>query len=160
MAKYCAWEVIDPDHEHIGWNQLMSQRQFQPCAQGSITGLFLHLRSTSARPFFPVARGLIADERDLETLIHDPLSSFSFFFGKRKGSWMGLGNNINSWKGFENSPRLGLADKPPNSEFSFPRLIVVPLSSHAVDGVRKEKERLTAAEIFPPFGQHTVEISA
>ena len=30
-----------------------------------------------------------------------------------------------------------------------PRLIVVPLSSHAVDGVRKEKERLTAAEIFP-----------
>ena len=32
-------------------------------------------------------------------------------------------------------------------EFSFPRLIVVPLSSHAVDGVRKEKERLTAAEI-------------
>ena len=29
--------------------------------------------------------------------------------------------------------------------FSFPRLIVVPLSSHEVDGVRKEKERLTAA---------------
>ena len=26
----------------------------------------------------------------------------------------------------------------------FPRLIVVPLSSHEVDGVRKEKERLTA----------------
>ena len=26
-----------------------------------------------------------------------------------------------------------------------PRLIVVPLSSHEVDGVRKEKERLTAA---------------
>ena len=33
-------------------------------------------------------------------------------------------------------------------EFSFPRLIVVPLSSHAVDGVRKEKERLTAAEAW------------
>ena len=33
------------------------------------------------------------------------------------------------------------------NEFSFPRLIVVPLSSHAVDGVRKEKERLTAAWI-------------
>ena len=33
-------------------------------------------------------------------------------------------------------------------EIWFPRLIVVPLSSHAVDGVRKEKERLTAAEIF------------
>ena len=31
-------------------------------------------------------------------------------------------------------------------EFSFPRLIVVPLSSHEIDGVRKEKERLTAAE--------------
>jgi hypothetical protein len=30
-------------------------------------------------------------------------------------------------------------------EFSFPRLIVVPLSSHEIDGVRKEKERLTAA---------------
>ena len=30
-------------------------------------------------------------------------------------------------------------------EFSFPRLIVVPLSCHEVDGVRKEKERLTAA---------------
>ena len=31
-------------------------------------------------------------------------------------------------------------------EFSFPRLMVVPaLSSHEVDGVRKEKERLTAA---------------
>ena len=30
----------------------------------------------------------------------------------------------------------------------FPRLIVVPLSSHAVDGVRKEKERLTAAEAW------------
>ena len=29
--------------------------------------------------------------------------------------------------------------------FSFPRLIVVPVSSHEVDGVRKEKERLTAA---------------
>ena len=29
--------------------------------------------------------------------------------------------------------------------FSFPPLIVVPLSSHEVDGVRKEKERLTAA---------------
>ena len=26
-----------------------------------------------------------------------------------------------------------------------PRLIVVPLSSHEIDGVRKEKERLTAA---------------
>jgi hypothetical protein len=32
-------------------------------------------------------------------------------------------------------------------EFSFPRLIVVPLSSHEIDGVRKEKERLTAASI-------------
>jgi hypothetical protein len=30
-------------------------------------------------------------------------------------------------------------------EFSFPQLIVVPLSCHEVDGVRKEKERLTAA---------------
>jgi hypothetical protein len=29
--------------------------------------------------------------------------------------------------------------------FSFPLLIVVPLSSLEVDGVRKEKERLTAA---------------
>jgi hypothetical protein len=29
--------------------------------------------------------------------------------------------------------------------FLFPPLIVVPLSSHEVDGVRKEKERLTAA---------------
>ncbi len=33
-------------------------------------------------------------------------------------------------------------------EFSFPRLIVVPLSCHEVDGVRKEKERLTAAAIM------------
>ena len=31
-------------------------------------------------------------------------------------------------------------------EFSFPQLIVVPLSCHEVDGVRKEKERLTAAQ--------------
>ena len=30
-------------------------------------------------------------------------------------------------------------------EFSFPRLIVVPLSCHEVDGVRKVNERLTAA---------------
>jgi hypothetical protein len=30
-------------------------------------------------------------------------------------------------------------------ELSFPRLIVVPLSSQEVDGVRKEKERLTTA---------------
>jgi hypothetical protein len=29
---------------------------------------------------------------------------------------------------------------------SFPWLIVVPLSGHEVDGVRKEKERLTAAK--------------
>ena len=27
------------------------------------------------------------------------------------------------------------------TEFSFPQLIVVPLSCHEVDGVRKEKER-------------------
>jgi len=32
------------------------------------------------------------------------------------------------------------------TEFSFPQLIVVPLSCHEVDGVRKEKERLTAAQ--------------
>jgi len=32
-------------------------------------------------------------------------------------------------------------------ELSFPRLIVVPLSCHEVDGVRKEKERLTAGAI-------------
>ena len=32
-------------------------------------------------------------------------------------------------------------------EFSFPRLIVLPLSCHEVDGVRKEKERLTAASL-------------
>jgi hypothetical protein len=38
--------------------------------------------------------------------------------------------------------------EPYEREFSFPRLIVVPLSSHAVDGVRKEKERLTAAEAW------------
>ena len=31
------------------------------------------------------------------------------------------------------------------TEFSFSRLIIVPLSCHEVDGVRKEKERLTAA---------------
>jgi len=36
---------------------------------------------------------------------------------------------------------------PALREFSFPRLIVVPLSSHEIDGVRKEKERLTAASI-------------
>jgi hypothetical protein len=30
-------------------------------------------------------------------------------------------------------------------ELWFPRLIVVPLSSQEVDGVRKEKERLTTA---------------
>ena len=36
-------------------------------------------------------------------------------------------------------------------EFSFPRLIVVPLSCHEVDGVRKEKERLTAALNSPHF---------
>ena len=34
---------------------------------------------------------------------------------------------------------------PRLDQFSFPPLIVVPLSSHEVDGVRKEKERLTAA---------------
>ena len=32
-------------------------------------------------------------------------------------------------------------------EFSCPPLIVLPLSSHEVDGVRKEKERLTAGHI-------------
>ena len=37
------------------------------------------------------------------------------------------------------------------TEFSFPQLIVVPLSCHEVDGVRKEKERLTAALHTPPF---------
>ena len=30
------------------------------------------------------------------------------------------------------------------AEFLFPQLIVVPLSTHEVDGVRKEKEGLTA----------------
>ena len=34
----------------------------------------------------------------------------------------------------------------PKSRFLFPRLIVVPLSSQEVDGVRKEKERLTAGQ--------------
>ena len=34
-------------------------------------------------------------------------------------------------------------------EFLFPQLIVVPLSTHEVDGVRKEKEGLTAKE--PPW---------
>ena len=36
-------------------------------------------------------------------------------------------------------------------EFSFPQLIVVPLSCHEVDGVRKEKERLTAAQSIMDF---------
>ena len=35
----------------------------------------------------------------------------------------------------------------PKSRFLFPRLIVVPLSSQEVDGVRKEKERLTAGSV-------------
>jgi hypothetical protein len=34
---------------------------------------------------------------------------------------------------------------PLAKELWFPRLIVVPLSSQEVDGVRKEKERLTTA---------------
>ena len=39
-------------------------------------------------------------------------------------------------------------------KFSFPRLIVVRrfTSSHEVDGVRKEKERLTAINLNPPAG--------
>ena len=32
-------------------------------------------------------------------------------------------------------------------EFSFPRLIVVPLVSQEIDGVRKEKERLTNPQV-------------
>ena len=47
--------------------------------------------------------------------------------------------------------RTTINRETPQQEFSFPRLIVVPLSSHAVDGVRKEKERLTAAWRIPFF---------
>jgi len=38
--------------------------------------------------------------------------------------------------------------EPSNRELRFPRLIVVPVYSQEVAGVRKEKERLTAAQIL------------
>ena len=43
---------------------------------------------------------------------------------------------------------------PGEEELWFPRLIVVPLSSQEVDGVRKEKERLTTAINLPPPPTH------
>ena len=42
----------------------------------------------------------------------------------------------------------------PHAQSSFPWLIAVPLSGHEVDGVRKEKERLTAAMPCQRFLSH------
>ena len=83
------------------------------------------------------------DPADKENLVGWPgeNASLSFSPGKRRSTghsrlfcvlW-----TVSSWNTFNRE-----------REFSFPRLIVVPLSSHAVDGVRKEKERLTAAEAW------------
>ena len=49
------------------------------------------------------------------------------------------GNLINTWSPKKEIPKQVLKRR------LVPRLIVVPLSSHEIDGVRKEKERLTAA---------------